>query len=358
MLLVPRFPRYQLMLHNDREQQGWSKAVKQCSVLQDIATHSRGRFARHFVDKVVECTIRACAINLCDFMDEACVAVSLRTHDGKKFLYLHDGKRWNVENEQWNLDLDMLFFGNRRRHAVESRNIGWEIFPSYYDHETREKYSTKYIFAVTSIYPVHENTNFKSHDYKAFENMVAHAIFCSSRRNGVRGIPLNDFFACLLGEFQDKLCKKMRMYDAQRLSCTIIPFLAPPNAKWPKYNLGQNSHGCTFGHLFRVSNKECVMSTFKTRESKMKNQFSSASAIVFVFFMKLARNPKPWGHRSVGCVKINYRDGEVKWIFQPPKNRDRKQLFIVFETTDQGMAWKRTTTNSLKAFNTKAVALF
>ncbi|KAL8005959.1 hypothetical protein Plhal703r1_c06g0031101 [Plasmopara halstedii] len=25
MLLVPRFPRYQLMLHNDREQQGWSK---------------------------------------------------------------------------------------------------------------------------------------------------------------------------------------------------------------------------------------------------------------------------------------------------------------------------------------------
>ncbi|KAL7681733.1 hypothetical protein Plhal304r1_c054g0138491 [Plasmopara halstedii] len=109
-------------------------------------------------------------------------------------------------------------------------------------------------------------------------DMVAHAIFCSSRRNGVRGIPFNDFFACLLGEFQDKLCKKMRMYDAQRLSCTIIPFLAPPNAKWPKFNLDQNSHGCTFGHLFRVSNKECVMSTFKTRESKMKNQFSSASA--------------------------------------------------------------------------------
>ncbi|KAL7681732.1 hypothetical protein Plhal304r1_c054g0138481 [Plasmopara halstedii] len=96
MLLVPRFPRYQLMLHNDREQQGWSKAVKQYSVLQDIATHSCGRFARHFVDKVVECTIRDCAINLCDFMDEACVAVSLRTHDGKKFLYSHDGKKVQV----------------------------------------------------------------------------------------------------------------------------------------------------------------------------------------------------------------------------------------------------------------------
>ncbi|KAL8017392.1 hypothetical protein Plhal710r2_c023g0096411 [Plasmopara halstedii] len=34
--------------------------------------------------------------------------------------------------------------------------------------------------------------------------------------------------------------------------------------------------------------------------------------VVFVFRMKLARFRKPWGHRSVGCVKIYYRDGEVK----------------------------------------------
>ncbi|KAL7999199.1 putative P-loop containing nucleoside triphosphate hydrolase [Plasmopara halstedii] len=55
--LVPRFSQYQLMLHNDQEQQGWSKAVRPYPVLQDIATHSRWRFARHFVDKFVECAI-------------------------------------------------------------------------------------------------------------------------------------------------------------------------------------------------------------------------------------------------------------------------------------------------------------
>ncbi|KAL8002067.1 hypothetical protein Plhal703r1_c17g0081491 [Plasmopara halstedii] len=44
--------------------------------------------------------------------------------------------------------------------------------------------------------------------------------------------------------------------DAQRLSSTIIHFLAPPNAEWPKWNLDQNSYGCNFGHLFRASNKE------------------------------------------------------------------------------------------------------
>ncbi|KAL7691106.1 hypothetical protein Plhal304r1_c010g0039601 [Plasmopara halstedii] len=48
--------------------------------------------------------------------------------------------------------------------------------------------------------------------------------------------------------------------------------------------------------------------------------------VLFVFRMTAAMFRKPWGHRSVGCVKINYRDGEVKWIFQPPEIRDRKQL--------------------------------
>ncbi|KAL8005952.1 hypothetical protein Plhal703r1_c06g0031031 [Plasmopara halstedii] len=104
-----------------------------------------------------------------------------------------------------------------------------------------------YIFAVTNIYPVHVNTNAVSHDYKAFENMVAHATFCLSRRNGVRGIPFDDFFACLLGEFKT---------NAQRLSSTIIHLLAPLNAEWPKWNLDQNSYECKFGHLFRARNKE------------------------------------------------------------------------------------------------------
>lgn len=38
-----------------------------------------------------------------------------------------------------------------------------------------------------------------SHDYRSFENMVAHAIFRSSRRNGVQGIAFDDvLLACLV----------------------------------------------------------------------------------------------------------------------------------------------------------------
>ncbi|KAL7691104.1 hypothetical protein Plhal304r1_c010g0039581 [Plasmopara halstedii] len=76
MSLVYQFPRYKVMLHNHREQQGCLKAVKQFPVLQDIAAHSRGRFAKYFVNKVVECAITNCTTNLCDLMNEACAAVS------------------------------------------------------------------------------------------------------------------------------------------------------------------------------------------------------------------------------------------------------------------------------------------
>ncbi|KAL7691080.1 hypothetical protein Plhal304r1_c010g0039341 [Plasmopara halstedii] len=132
--------------------------------------------------------------------------------------------------------------------------LGGKILPSYYDLESLKNYSTQYIFKLTKIFSVHENTKAVSNDYKMFENMVAHAIFCSSRRNGVGGIPFDDFFACLLGEFQDLFWKKIDMHmhgridhkivacdllndysaDFQRLSSTIISFLAPPNAEWPE----------------------------------------------------------------------------------------------------------------------------
>ncbi|KAL7691127.1 hypothetical protein Plhal304r1_c010g0039811 [Plasmopara halstedii] len=46
---------------------------------------------------------------------------------------------------------------------------------------------------------------------------------------------------------------------------------------------------------------------------------------------------RTWRHRSVGCVKINYRDGKVIWIFQPAEITDRQQLVIVFEIPDVKM---------------------
>ncbi|KAL7691081.1 hypothetical protein Plhal304r1_c010g0039351 [Plasmopara halstedii] len=57
--------------------------------------------------------------------------------------------------------------------------------------------------------------------------------------------------------------------------------------------------------------------------------------VVFMFCVTLAKFRTPWGHRSVGCVKSNYRDGEVNWIFQPAEITDRQQLLIVFEIRGQ-----------------------
>ncbi|KAL7999200.1 hypothetical protein Plhal703r1_c26g0108771 [Plasmopara halstedii] len=178
-------------------------------------------------------------------MDEACAAVSLSTHQAKKFLHSQDGKMAQLmaisytnsaENHEdasrkkcrasgMHLHFANLFdeqltditisdgtletsSGDWRPtccfSAIDEDRLlylailGGKIFPSYYDHESLKNYSTKYIFAVTRIFSVHENTNAVSNDDKVFENMVTHAIFCSSRRNGVRGIPFNDFFACLL----------------------------------------------------------------------------------------------------------------------------------------------------------------
>ncbi|DBA03760.1 TPA: hypothetical protein N0F65_005650 [Lagenidium giganteum] len=105
--------------------------------------------------------------------------------------------------------------------------------------------------------------------------MVAHAIFTSSRRNGVQGISFNDFFACLLGEIQGELWRKVEMHcgdthrimsasdlfegyaeDVTNVSKKTIPFLAPPNAKWPPFISDTNRNGCRFGHLVRACTTE------------------------------------------------------------------------------------------------------
>ncbi|KAL7691109.1 hypothetical protein Plhal304r1_c010g0039631 [Plasmopara halstedii] len=231
----------------------------------------------------------------------------------------------------------------------------------YFDLESLENYSTRYIFAVTKTFSVHESTKAVTNDYKIFENMVAHAIFCSSRRNGVGGIPFNDFFACLLGEFQDIDLLKDYSADVQRLSSTIIPFLAPPNAEWPKWILDQNSSGCNFGHLVRARNNErcdiyvqdadienekpifiCECNYWGTNvDMIVMDQIIDGLnqkwkwEVVFMFCMTLAKFRTPLGHRSVDCVKINYRDGKVIWIFQPAEITDRQQLLIVFEIGGQ-----------------------
>jgi hypothetical protein len=434
MALVPVFPSYQIVLNTFEDQQTWLELVAKYPVVQDIVTHSRARFARYFMERVVESVVEPSEVELCSLLDEVCAHVSLRTHEGKAFLNSKNGKyaqlmaishsnavvcgeddevppRKKTRLEVGTIGMH-LHFANLIDDEVKdmfawkealATNAGpWEpkccfppinkdvllylailggkAFPSYYDYKGKKHYSTKWIFEKTKVFSVHENSNAVSNDYKSFENMVAHAIFSSSRRNGVQGISFNDFFAFLLGEFQDELWKKVEMHcgdthrsmsasdlfegyaeDVTNVSKRTIPFLAPPNAEWPPFILDTNRNGCRFGHLVRACNAErCDV---YVQDVEMENEkaiflceckywdknvnMSAMRAIVHglnqkwhwevvvLFCMKLASFRKEWEYPDIGCVKVSFQDGGVDWIFRPERN-NRKRLLIVIETRGSG----------------------
>ncbi|GMF39896.1 unnamed protein product [Phytophthora lilii] len=92
MALVPVFPSYQIVLNTLEDQQTWLKLVAKYPVVQDIVTHSRARFARYFMERVVESVVETSEVELCRLLDDACAHVSLRTHEGKAFLNSKNGK--------------------------------------------------------------------------------------------------------------------------------------------------------------------------------------------------------------------------------------------------------------------------
>ncbi|KAK1944510.1 hypothetical protein P3T76_004422 [Phytophthora citrophthora] len=112
---------------------------------------------------------------------------------------------------------------------------------AYCNHNKPEEYSAASIFQESNEDLTLENTSAPCNDFSKFENMVIHALFCASRRNGVRGITFNNFFSNLLGEFQNKEfqrvkivgSKLMERYEGlkEKFAGMVIPFLAPPNAR-------------------------------------------------------------------------------------------------------------------------------
>ncbi|KAG3078256.1 hypothetical protein PC122_g12748 [Phytophthora cactorum] len=221
-------------------------------------------------------------------------------------------------------------------------------------------------------YTMGENTQAVSNDFKYYENMVAHMIFCASRRNGVRGILFEAFFPWLLGEFQEQVTHPTKlMMDEEEMAFSglldgynelaqlpgkNVPFLAPPNAEWPPYILGAD-WGC-FGHLDRLKNEErgdisvrevssdtplffceCKYWHKKVDSRAMKGIMKGLETvqedkwkIVFVFCVGLTNFRKgSWAHGSIGCVRIDCRSGDVKWVVQPDEGH-RKKLVVVMET--------------------------
>ncbi|KAF0698095.1 Aste57867_11263 [Aphanomyces stellatus] len=143
----------------------------------------------------------------------------------------------------------------------------------------------------------------------------------------------------------------------QKLLNHVIPFLAPPNSEWPESILQTNQHGCNFGHLVRAVNSERCDVYVKD----LKNQDETALILceciyweagidigtmngiiegiskqwtwelVVVFCPRVAKFRSEWNYNSIGCVKIDCKNANVEWIFEPENESSREQLVIVME---------------------------
>lgn len=112
--------------------------------------------------------------------------------------------------------------------------LGGKEFPSYYDHWTRKQFSTKWVFSNRQSHSAYGTLSTDSYDYRTVENRAAHALFCSSRRNGDQGIPFDDFVACLLGDFKTSRGRRWKSSAEIPALLRVIYWMAMM-AQWP-YN--------------------------------------------------------------------------------------------------------------------------
>ncbi|CAI5705324.1 unnamed protein product [Peronospora effusa] len=436
MTVISRFPPYlPIPFVDEGKESAWNYVQDKYPVLKSIVENSRGRFARYFADSAAHYTMEnlASGIELSDLLDEAFGHVSLKTHQGKHFMKEQEGKDaqlmaisyTNVDSDgtsppphkKMKTELEVgirsmhLHFANlvdkqKTEVVINDRKLkidgmpwkpsccfpsinqdmllylailGGKTYSGYYDRDQCIDYSTLGIFSEylkgKGFMPKINRKSVKK-DYELYENMVAHMIFCASRRNGVQGIPFDEFFAGLLSECQEEIrpvtmtigntekaivaSDLLETYeDLAALSRSKIPFLAPPNAEWPPCILDTRAEGCNFGHLVHVSNAERCDIYVRNMEDNSKpplflceckhrsknvdfgivemiivglNKVWEKWAVVLLFCVKLASFRKDWKRIEVGCVKVNCRSGRVDWVFQPAKEENRKQLVIVMET--------------------------
>ncbi|UIZ21983.1 hypothetical protein KXD40_008930 [Peronospora effusa] len=433
MTIFSRFPPYQPIPYADKDKgSAWNYLQAQYPILNRIVVNSRGRFARYFVDSAVKYAMEnfANGIRLCDLLDAAFDRVSSETQSNNSFMEKQEGKdaqlmaisyinagtgetspppyeKRKVAQEMGAFCMDLHFANLAVDQATEVDIIGslkvnsmpWEplyCFPAieedlllylailggktysgYYDRQLSIDHSTLGIFSAclkgkgvtTGV-----NTNALSNNYKTFDNMVAHMFFCASRRNGVQGIPFDNFFAGLLSECQDEI-RPVTMTDGntgktivasdilntyadlEALSRSKIPFLAPPNAEWPRYILDTRAEGCNFGHLVRAGHRcEVFVCNMKDRSTPplflceckywdknvdsgvmstiiggLETVWKEKWVVALVFCAKLATFENEWIREKVGCVKVDCRSGRVDWVFQPAHEK-RKKLVIVMGT--------------------------
>ena len=83
MAIVPRFPPYQFVL-DVPEKQVWDDVIGRYPVIEYIVKKSRGRFARHFTEQVLQIVMKQPIVKLCELLDKAFAAVYQRILVRKK----------------------------------------------------------------------------------------------------------------------------------------------------------------------------------------------------------------------------------------------------------------------------------
>ncbi|POM58233.1 Crinkler (CRN) family protein [Phytophthora palmivora] len=150
----------------------------------------------------------------------------------------------------------------------------------------------------------------------------------------------------------------------EKLTGMKIPFLAPPNAEWPKYIL-EAGDGCSFGHLIRAKDKKRLGCYVKTpsdedplfvcecKHWQQKLDSGAMERIIDGLNTPIDSHRKPkWNNwvlalvfcqqftnfqegkeeklGEVGCVVVDCKSGEAEWINQPKETREK--LVIVMQT--------------------------
>ncbi|KAE8988293.1 hypothetical protein PR003_g17228 [Phytophthora rubi] len=144
-------------------------------------------------------------------------------------------------------------------------------------------------------------------DSMSLEVMVAGAIAVASHYNGLAGLTFSDFFSALLFELgmqnSEDISVKFPKDLAAILSDLPVPFLAPPNVKWPDFLLQTSLNLGTVSRLrFRDKGDieflggkisvECLASKCSLSQARMRRALTwipDASVIHFIVLHSLRR---------------------------------------------------------------------
>ncbi|KAG2970461.1 hypothetical protein PC119_g23649 [Phytophthora cactorum] len=242
----------------------------------------------------------------------------------KKELALDNGEQWKPLCCFPGMEEDLLLY---------LEILGGTSYSGYYDLRVQNTHSTKIVFLDYmrgKVCPVDENSDTRSNNYKTFENMIAQALLESS----------------VASELFDGYMKNM--------SSMTIPFLTPPNARWPQCIDLNTGFGCNFGHLVRARNNDRCDVYVKGEEkgtafllceckywSKTVDIRTMRGIITglneswewtFVLVLCVASADfHAWEKTKTGCVKIDSQNGHVEWKSQS-EEEDREKLVIIVET--------------------------